>query len=274
VVLTVLDVPTGWIPFGAFIAANGLSVVTALIIERRARRDKRPVSFGFGDVVRSGSQLVTVEFLPAAATFIVNAIVLRVAGAEILGFAEAARIVARPVGVFADAPIGPRAFEAAITRNRAKGLRVSRLFAFMVLAICAAYIVYAGLDWSGNVMARLVPKAYLVTGLAAVAIIGAGFQKSSIPWRSQLVAGKREATLIRIEVVGNAARIPIALLAGYLESFAVPLGLIALGAVRSFLRNRALQEIYRTPPQMAGGGAIDAGGGAMPPGESVRGSVR
>lgn len=261
-VFTVIGIATPWIPFSAFIVANALSVVTALIIERQLRHANELVRFRFRDVVRSGSRLVTVEFVPAATRFLVAALVLRIAGAEVLGLAEAARVVARPVGVFADAtiaPIRPRVFEAAINRDQSRGRRISRLYATLLLTAAAVYLAYAGFEWRGNLMARLLPKAYVVEGLAAASIVGASLEKVSSPWRGQLVGGKRESTLIRIEVVGNALRVWIAIMAGQLRSFAIPLGLIATGIVRSIGRSRATRRMYESPsPQRMM--ARDAGG--------------
>ena len=251
--MSAAGLPALWIPFGSFAIGLLISIAVGLFIERRLSTSGATSDIDFSSIVRSGSQLVVVDLLPSLAAFLGAAIVLRMAGPEVLGFTEAARVASRPVGVFAvglHAPLAPRAVDAAIQRNRAMGLRITRLFTVLLATVGLAYIAYAGWDWPGNVMAVLVPKAYAIEGLVAVAIIASVAQFISEPLASQMLGAKQEPSLIRIEAIGNLVRIGFAFAAPTLLSFALPCGTIGLGTVRRIGRSRATRRIYPSEPDV------------------------
>ena len=247
VALAAVDVATPWIPFGAFALGLAASITLGLILENRLRPPVALAPIAFARIYRSGSQLVLADLFPSLAAFVGSALVLQLAGADVLGFTEAARVVSRPVGVFAVgllAPMQPQAVDAAIRQNRDKGRRVTRIFLFLLTGVGIAYLAYAGFDWPGNLMTSVVPKAYEVEGLVAVAIVSAAAQNIAGSHRAQLLGARRERSLILVEVVGNSVRLLFAAASPVLRSFALPLGMIALGTVRLVGQGMVTRKIY------------------------------
>jgi hypothetical protein len=248
-------VPEPWVPFGALAGANAASFATGLLIARGPMRGTPTVVVERGALVDAGRWLTAVGMLPTGAAFLAAAMVAHIAGPDVLGLAEAARIAGQPMIVFTigiSAVLGPQSIQAAQRRDGAAGRRIARQFAALVIGAGAAYTLVFGHAWALNPMALLVPQAFSLTGLAALTVLANTAQGIVFPWRSELLGAARNATLAGVEVVGSIARIAVAGTAAVLGAYAIPAGLLLLAVVRAVMYPRALGRHYAPPPAERG----------------------
>ncbi|MDJ0954380.1 MAG: hypothetical protein QNJ81_11945, partial [Acidimicrobiia bacterium] len=119
-VMLAVDAPVAVMPFGSLAIANALSLTTGLILGDVRHQKPLDTPLRFGTLAREGRWLLTQSIVPNVAHFAVAAIIAALAGAEALGYAEAARVVAQPVLVLATgltAVLAPRAMEAGMNRD-------------------------------------------------------------------------------------------------------------------------------------------------------------
>lgn len=246
-----------WLPFGVLALGNFVSLAVGLVLARRpSTGEPTPLDLHFPALVRSGGWLLLVGLLPVATGFIASAMVLHLAGAATLGYAEAARIIGQPPLVLSaglSAVIGPRSVRAAQIKDARLAHRFSWIFAMLLLAAGLPYLALVGFDWAGNPAAEVVPVAYAVGGLVAATIVANIVNGAILPQQFQLLGAEKEPFLAGVEGLGNAVRIVIAGAAGVLGAFAVPLGIFALAVVRWGAYVSALTAHYR----VGGGGTPD-----------------
>jgi len=220
-----------------------------------ARRYATPVPgdpFALRSLAASGRWLTGVGLLPLMAAFLAAAIVDLTAGSEFVGFAEAARIAARPLLVFVtgiSAVLNPPSMLAGRRRDRTEGVRLARISKLTVVGSGLVLLAWTGFDWPGNPMAWLVPEAYSIEGLTAVTIITFVVFGMLFSDESQLIGGGRELDIFRIYLIGTLVQIPIAFTAPVTESFALILSTLGFGIVRFFGYRWALSRLY--PPGTA-----------------------
>jgi O-antigen/teichoic acid export membrane protein len=254
--LSLLGVPPVWIPFGSLAAANALSTLTGVIIARRWAGGRYPESLQRRELAGSGRWLLVGSLVPSVSGFTASALIAHLAGAAALGYAEAARVVARPLEVFAFGlgfVLNPRSMEAAREQNEAAARRISRSYTALVLGLAVLYGGVVALPWAGNVFARLLPTAYVVGGLVAVTILSAAVSGLTVPFRAELVGGRKEVALARISMLSAAVQVLVGGAAGVLGAFAKPLSLVASTGLAWLRFGRALSAHYRagvlTPDQ-------------------------
>ena len=139
-----MDVAVAWIPFGALAIANTFSLVVGLVLLAYDRRGELGLRLTAGDLVRSGRWLVTAAFIRSGSAFVAAALIARLASAEALGYAEAARVIGRPVLVIAmglEAVLGPRSVEAALDHDRTRARRISTGFVAILAATAVPYML-------------------------------------------------------------------------------------------------------------------------------------
>jgi O-antigen/teichoic acid export membrane protein len=247
-IMLLLDVPVGWIPFGALTAANFLSLTLGLVMAARDRHGATSdTRLGFSELVAQGRWLLLQASLPAGAAFVTANIITYLAGPEAMGYAEAARIVAQPIVVLAAGliyPLRPRAMEAALARDLRTSNRVELIYISMVVVGGLAYIPVAGGAWFWNPMQRLVPAAYEVPGLVVATILANIVVASIFLFVNEMMAAGRGRTLAFLNTIGGLVRIAVALSAGLIGAFARPLsdgaGELAVAAGLS----RSRREVY------------------------------
>jgi O-antigen/teichoic acid export membrane protein len=225
-IMLFLDVPVGWIPFGALTAANFLSLTLGLILVARDRHHmKSDIRLSFSELVAQGRWLLLQASIPAAAAFVTANVITYLAGPEAMGYAEAARIVAQPIVVLAAGliyPLRPRAMEAALDRDLRASNRVERLYITIVVLGGLAYIPLAGGTWFWNPMQHLVPVAYEVSGLVTVTILANIIVASIFLLVNEMMAAGKGRTLALLNAIGGVVRIIVALSAGLIGAFARP----------------------------------------------------
>lgn len=250
VALVLAGVPDAWVPFGGFSIAAVVSLGYAIALAGSSlRTESMPV--GIGDLVRSGRWLLVTGLVPSAAGFVIAALISHLAGSEALGYAEGARLVAQPMmvlGVGLNASLGPRSMEAGFRRDRADARRVARVFVAIIGVATLVYLAIAGGDWPWNPLARLIPPAYEIPGLAATTIVASALAGMVLANQRELYGGGYEKRLAGIEVLAYTFGVAIAAAAGVLQSFARPLSLAASNVWRGIHYQKALGRMYREPP--------------------------
>jgi len=204
-----------------------------------------------------GRWLLVVGALAAGGGLASSAIVELLAGTHILGYAEGARVVGRPIQVVALgllAVVGPRAMESALAMNvdRARSLR--RRFAWLSLAASLPYAALVAGPWAWNPLADPLPNAYAVEGLVFVTAVANTIQSLTYPQRSELAGSRQQVRLATVEVAANAAQVALAFTAVWIGAFAIPVSAIFAALTRWGMYARALNRYYRPS---AGMGRLD-----------------
>jgi hypothetical protein len=186
--------------------------------------------------------------LDAGTTFAVAAVVLRIAGAAALGYAEAARIAANPVMVLAwglSAVLGPRSVRAGRELNAEQARHISRTFAGILAAVGAASLALFTADWGGNPMAWLLPNAYVLPGLAGFSILAYLANGFGYPFWWELLGGRLERSIAKAEIRASVVRTLLAGSAEFTHAYAVPLSLFGFGVARLVGFHRVRMVMYR-----------------------------
>ncbi len=259
--LWLLNVPDVWLPFGALSIASLVSLVAGLAMARPSR-DPVTASVRFANLIVSGRWLLATGGLVAASRFAIASVIGLLAGAEELGYAEAARLAGQPIIVVAlgiSAVLGPKSMEAAARRNKRQASRLARTHNLMLVAVSLAYLLVAGGDWAWNPLARIIPTAYVIGGLAALTIVANVIGSVTLPAQRELLGGRYERRLTIVEVFAGIIGLTVSMSASVTKSFARPLSLAAQNLWRVFDYRRALQKLYASPPATEAGGAAGDG---------------
>jgi hypothetical protein len=239
----VINLEPGVVPFGVLAVSQAGGIWFGLAAVRRRPVARIELGVSTVQLMRSGRWLLVAGLVPAGAAFAGAALVSHLAGSEQLGFAQAAHVAARPVLVLAAglaAVLGFRMMEAGAVRSAASGLRFWKVYATVLGVGSLVYLVVVGIDWAGNPLAALLPRAYEVQWLVAVTI-GANLIASLIrPARDELIGAGREMRVAQIDAGAAVGVVVVAALAGTLEAFAIPLGVLAFAVVQvsSYLPSR------------------------------------
>lgn len=246
-----LDVPVYWIPFGSLFIANIVSSSLGFVRAGGFGVPDTPPELAPRQLVVSGRWLLGQAIIPTGATFLATAIITTLAGAAAMGYAEAARIVAQPVLVMATgltAVLGPRVMASGVHRDNEGGSLILKKFAILTVIPGLAYLAIAGWDVPWNPMAFVVPSAYTVVGLVAVAII-ANIASGLVFLRvEELMGARREVDLVKVSLIASVFMVLVALTAGVTQSFALPLGVLFLSIVRFAGYKHYRRIVYRSVP--------------------------
>ncbi len=248
----VVDMEEAWVPFGALVVANTLSIGVGLLLARRSSVPAPGKAYRLRSLGISGRWLTGFGLLPVGANFVAAAIVAVIAGNDILGSAEAARVAGRPLLVFVtgvSAVLNPRALVAGRDRMRAEGARLARIAYQVVVGSGVLFLVWMGFDWAGNPMAWLVEEAYTVEFLTAATIVYNILWGMLFAEESQLIGGGREVDIFKIYVAGSIVQIAIAFTAPITQSFAIPFSMLGFGMVRLLGYRWSLARLYAEPPR-------------------------
>jgi O-antigen/teichoic acid export membrane protein len=243
-----LDVAVAWIPFGALAIANTVSLVVGLALLAHDRKGDLGLELSAADLIRSGRWLVTAAFIRSGSAFVASALIAQLASAEALGYAEAARVVGRPVLVVAmglEAVLGPRSVEAALGNDRTRARRISTGFIAILAGVAVPYILLFGWGWAWNPALALIPTAYVVAGLVPVQVISDFLGGVVVPYRMELIGARREAALLTPETVGAGLQIAVGAAAGTLGAFARPIGALAMRSAQLVGYRAAVARVYR-----------------------------
>ena len=242
-----LDVAVAWIPFGSLAIANTVSLCVGLALLAYDRRGELGLRLSAADLIRSGRWLVTAAFVRSGSAFVASALIAQLASAEALGYAEAARVIGRPVLVVAmglEAVLGPRSVEAALDRDRPRARSISTGFVAILAMVTVPYILLFGWGWAWNPAMALIPTAYVVAGLVPLQVVSDFLGGVVVPYRMELIGARREAALLPPEGVGAGLQIAIGAAAGSIGAYARPLGALALRSVQLAGYRKGVERVY------------------------------
>ncbi len=249
------DAPAAWVPFGALALGNTVSLGAGLALARGHVVDPLELAkLAFRTLVHSGRWLLVVALLPTGAALISATLVIHLAGAAAMGYAEAGRVLGQPPWVLSmglAAVLGPRSVRAAQRGHLDDARAVSRLFSGLMLLVGLPYLALVGFPWAASPLTRLVPNAYHVPHLLLLSVIGNIVIGMDWPFRSELIGSGRASTLAKLEAAANAARTSIGATAGVIGAFAIPVGYLAHALVRSAGYRIALRPVYARPTATA-----------------------
>ncbi len=234
-IMIAADIPIVWMPFGSLFIANIVSSAVGLVRAGGLGQWEAPDDLAPKELVRSGRWLLGQALIPTGATFLGATLITTLAGAEAMGYAESARVVAQPVLVMATgltAVLGPRVMAAAIARDNDGGKRLLKRFEMFTVVPGLLYVGVAGWLVPWNPMAVLVPSAYVVAGLAAATILANVMSGSVFLRVEELMGARREVDLVKVSSAAAAVMVGISFTAGVTGAFARPLGLLGLSGVR------------------------------------------
>lgn len=248
VVLTATDTPRVWIPYGSLAIANAVSLIVGLGLARMSLpAGTAPERIHMRSLSQSGSWLLVGVATPTITAFAGASIITFVAGPEILGFAEAARIAAVPVLVLGTGlgyVLGPKVMTAALAGNRSVSRTNHLRFDAIVIAAAVGYAAIAGWDWAGNPMAALIPKAFEIAWLVP-ATIGANILMAALVLVLQeLVAARRARVIAMVSLISAPFQLAAAATAGVTQAFARPLSLAVGNGIRLYGNARSISRIY------------------------------
>lgn len=241
------DIAPAWIPFGSLAMANAISLTVGLFLTRYRIESSFTPRLKTRVLLRSGGWVASSTVVTSAAALLAAVVVAAIAGREALGHAEAARIVAAPVLVFGagiSAVLGPRVLSAAAAFSRGLARHYMGLFGMLVAVAALGYTAIAGFDTPWNPMQILIPKAYVVSGLVLITIWANALVLISILMRSQMLGTGSHRALVPNALVGGFAFGGVALAAGSLGAFAMPIGESAQASVRLVGYSGTLKTVY------------------------------
>jgi len=247
-VLIVVDVRSEWVPFGALAIANLISLLIGLALAMPKRRSQpSPEHLRLRSLTRSGRWLMVGVGIPTLTAFGSASIITFTAGPEVLGWAEAARIVAHPILVLGTGlgyVMGPRIMRGAIARDAAVSRHNHRRFSGFLVAASAAYALIVGIDWAGNPMSFLVPDAYVVEWLVVATIAANVFMAAVVLVLQELTAAQRTKTIAVVSAISAPLQLLGAATANVTQAFARPISLIIGNGARLYGTSRAISQIY------------------------------
>lgn len=247
-VLSSLGLSRTWIPFGALAlgAFVSLLVGTAVVWTgvRAERAQHRP---GWRDLVRFGGWLLLTGVLPRSAAFVAAALVSHLASAQALGYAEAARVAGSPVVVLGTGltiVLGPRLMEAAQERDAERARRAAWSFAGLGVTASLVYLLIVGVEWPGNPLLSILPRAFDIPWLVAVTIATNLLILFVLPLNQQFLGARRRVDMLRIEGAGSIAQVGVAASASQIGAFAVPVGIAGSCLVRIWGYRHAQGDLF------------------------------
>jgi O-antigen/teichoic acid export membrane protein len=246
--LRLLGIPTPWLPFGALLIANVMSLSLGLILAAEWHNYEPLEQISLGDLLRFGRWLVLVGLTPAVAWFLSGVFVTHLASAATLGYVEAARVVSQPLFVLMmglSAVLVPRLMEAAAARRPDLARRASLPFRAIIVGCGVLYLLAIGFGWRLNPLPLVLPNAYVRQGVVPLMIVGQVLQGILQPPRAELTGVGWGRLLFRLGVAASLLLCVVSATAGVTGVFAAPLGLVVQGIAGLWLFERARQRVYR-----------------------------
>ncbi|MGA9595392.1 MAG: hypothetical protein WBV06_04505 [Acidimicrobiia bacterium] len=226
-VMLLVDAPVAIMPFGSLAIANALSLIVGFILGDVRHQKPLDEPLRFRAMAHQGRWLLTQALAPNIAHFAVAALVAALAGADVLGYAEAARVVAQPVLVLATgltAVLAPRAMESAMQHDLAAARHNRNVYMLVMAAGGVLYLAAAATPWVLNPMKYLVPAAYVVTGLVALTIVANLISAAMFIEINELLGARKARPMAAIAILTSPILVLVALTAGMTKAFARPAG--------------------------------------------------
>jgi hypothetical protein len=262
--LALSDIPPVWVPMTALAVANVASIVAGLWVSRRDLGYWIPADdFRLKALVSVGRYTFVAGFVPSASAFVASAMVTWLAGAEALGYAEAARSVAQPIlvlGVGLLRVLGPLSMESGRDADREAARRHARLFRGLMVAGTAGYLVVVAFPWALNPITYLqgYDKAYTIPWLVVVVTLGNLMIGWGLPERSELFGAGRERKVAGMELAATSITLLTAATAAWTQAFARPLARLTSFVFRAVAYRMMAVDIYRADRPANDGTVVEA----------------
>lgn len=241
-VMQLSGIAPSWAPLGSLVVANIVSLSFGLLMSRDAWR-VRPTA---PVVTVSGLWLAASSISAFGGTLVASLVMTLIAGPEIVGFAEAARVAAQPVLVVTTgvtAALAPRHLRAAASVNRDAAIATNKSF-FLVIAVAGiSYLCIAGFAWSFNPLFALIPSAYDIPFLIPVTILS-NLVLSATSFRDQLIASNMEVPMAKVDFASLVIPTVVAATAVLTGAFARPLGVIGQNAYRTIRYRTIWRSVF------------------------------
>jgi O-antigen/teichoic acid export membrane protein len=242
------NVPDAWVPFGSLVLANTGSTIFGLFLISESDEPLRPIP-PLRELFRSGIILLPSGMINQGGAFAGAAILASVASASELGFAEAARVVSRPVFVLGfgiSRALTPRLLEAGRDGSRDRARRIAIQYLAVLFLAGAIQLAVSGWPHPLNPFEAMIPRAYELKGLTVLTIVAVTVASlASLP-RSLLVGAGRNRDILLISIAGTVARIvTIAALAPSLGAYAISAGVLAEIATEAAIGWKLVNRILR-----------------------------
>lgn len=243
-------VETVWVPLGALAMGNVASIASGLLVASRTPTRPRPLPH-WSALMARGRVLLPSALSTPVGGFVVLALVARLASAEAVGHAEAARVIAMPIAVFGHGlgtVLRPRMMEAGFQRSGRRAVQSGGAWAGLAGMAAIGYLVVVGWQHALNPMAYLVPRAYEVDGLAAFRIVGLGLGTISVVPIAALLGAQRSRDVLVTSGTRAAVRIATgAAAAPWLGAYAIPLAETVCEVTGITLGVERARRIFRGP---------------------------
>ncbi|HET9259813.1 MAG TPA: hypothetical protein VFP42_06765 [Acidimicrobiia bacterium] len=252
ILLHALDVPAPWIPLGALTIANAVSLVVGVGLS--ANRAPAPESAPgrsprLSELWQSGRWLVFAGGISPLASFVTVLLITGIAGAEAMGNAEAARVVAQPIFVFGvgmASVVGPRSMEAGREGSGARARQLRRKFTWVNVAFTIPYMAIFGWDSPLNPLTEFFATAYVISGLVALQIAGNLIWMLTRPMQAELVGAHAERRLTVAQAIGNSVQPVTALSSALIGAVAKPISDLVSGIAAYVAQRIEVAKIYRS----------------------------
>jgi O-antigen/teichoic acid export membrane protein len=255
IAMNLLDIPSAWIPFGALACGHLAALVVGYGFVRANSALDTANRLPLRGLLHTGRWLLAGGLAPPIGGVVVGILVGRLASPSAVGFAEAARIVGRPLLVFATglfAVMGPRAMAAGVRRDRASAHRDGAAITTILFVVAVAH---TGIVLVGPVSRSLgvwLPTAYEITGLILVVVLANLALSLGWAWRFELIGQGREAQVARTDIAASLVMIAVGFTATHLEAFTIPTALMAFSVV-ALMGYRHLLNSREGQPRAASG---------------------
>ncbi len=237
--MSAVGLAAAWIPFGALGLANFCSLLIGWERVREDVRDSRTALAPLRALILTGRHQLAVSIIPCATQLFAAALVGALVSADALGYAEAARIVAQPIHVFA---IGiaqvttPRSLEAGRSRSRPRALVARRLFMIPLVACCLVYVPIGGWSYPINPIEKLLPIAFHISGLPIISLAAIFSLNSVTPCFGELLGANQGHRLVLPAVIGSFVHLLVTgLLIFTLGNYVIPIAFLAGSLATSIL---------------------------------------
>ena len=245
------DVDRSLVPFGAVTVGALVALMVGGFAVRLLNVERQPAP-PIRSVRALGIPLVANNAIEHSASFVAALIVGTVVSAEALGYAEGARVVGQPMLVLAlglQGVLQPRLLEAGRARDRVQVRHYSLILWFVLGGIAVPYLAIAGTDHVLNPLARLMPVAYGLPGLAALYILHNVVSSGLRAPISVILGMERTRVLLRATTLSIAVSVATsALSAPVIGGYASILGpLLSLFVRGKIVTADARRQLNRSP---------------------------
>ncbi|HEX6946707.1 MAG TPA: hypothetical protein VF246_05090 [Acidimicrobiia bacterium] len=231
-------VHVAWVPLGCLAVGFAVSSVASWVLTHNLPTDGTDTQGQptWPELIGIGKWLLLANTSAMGSDFLLAVIVDAAIGSEMLGYAEGARVIARPVvilGVGLAAVLGPRSVAAGLNSDLDRATRPRHAFWLVSTVAGVLYMLVVGWHWPLNPLQNILPLAYEVHWLIPLAIAGALVYNLAQPWWFEALGARRQRSAAMAETAGAVLKIATGFFAGTLQAFTLPVAWLLAWIVRA-----------------------------------------